>query len=313
MEKELSVHKATGEYCRRWLHANGLSPKTIASYSFDLKQFGAFVGTQTTVTEITIQCIEQWIVALQTQGYCASSIRRKIASVRGYFTYYKNRGVIQRSPCEGLRLRLQETRRLTPVIADEDLQTIMEYAQERVKKSEKASFGKRMLALRDRAIIRLLIATGMRVGELVAICQSRLSLTAGEIRIIGKGNKERLAFLVDEQDYTQIAEYMVLRIGMQLSHDNVFVNHRGNALTTEGVRRIIKTIAADCNIQSRITPHMFRHTAATRFLENGADLRVVQVFLGHASIRSTERYTHVSSSHLRAVIGRCHPLRRNAA
>ncbi len=313
MEKELSVHKAIGEYCRRWLHANGLSPKTIAAYSLDLKQFGAFVDPQTTVAEITIQCIEEWMVALQTQGYCASSLRRKIASVRGYFTYCKNRGVIQRSPCEGLQLRLQETRRLTPVIADEDLRVLLEYAQERVAKSANASISKRMLAFRDRAILRLLCATAMRVGELVAITFGQLSLNEGEIRILGKGNKERLAFLVDEQDHLQVGEYVALRNGMQLSHDYVFVNHRSDALTTEGVRRIIKTMVADCNIQRRITPHMFRHTAATRFLENGADLRVVQVFLGHASIRSTERYTHVSGSHLRAVIGRCHPLRRKAA
>lgn len=313
MENELSVHKAIGEYCRRWLHANGLSPKTIAAYSLDLKQFGAFVGPQTTVAEITIQCIEKWMVALQRQGYCASSLRRKIASVRGYFTYCKNRGVIQRSPCEGLQLRLRETRRLTPVIADEDLQMLLEYAQERVEKAANASVSKRMLAFRDRAIVRLLGATGMRVGELVAITFGQLSLTEGQIRLLGKGNKERLAFLVDEQDQSQVAEYIALRIGMQLSHDYVFVNQRGNALTTEGVRRLIKTLAVDCSIHRRITPHMFRHTAATRFLENGADLRVVQVFLGHASIRSTERYTHVSDSHLREVIGRCHPLRRKAA
>ena len=153
----------------------------------------------------------------------------------------------------------------------------------------------------------------MRVGELVSITFGQLSLAEGEIRLLGKGNKERLAFLVDEQDQSQMAEYIALRIGMQVPHDYVFVNQRGKALTTEGVRRLIKTLAVDCGIHRRITPHMFRHTAATRFLENGADLRVVQVFLGHASIRSTERYTHVSGSHLRAVLGRCHPLRRKAA
>lgn len=168
------------------------------------------------------------------------------------------------------------------------------------------------LAKRDYAIIRVLSATGIRVAELCELSVVDYLETESALRVFGKGSRERLAMLTMEEDRECLIDYLAERYRLEPKSDHLFLNGRGTALSTEGVRGVLRKAAAAADLPCHVTPHMLRHTAATCLLEHGADLRVVQTYLGHASVRSTERYTHVSNAHLRNVLERCHPL-RNAA
>jgi integrase/recombinase XerD len=138
-------------------------------------------------------------------------------------------------------------------------------------------------------------------------------LSTGSICIKGKGRKERFAFLIEPYEINEMKLYLSICSTFDMAHDRLLVNSRFEPLTEEGVRNILKRLAQKAGVDKKITPHMFRHTAATRLLENGADLRVVQEFLGHSSIRMTERYTHVSKRFLRHTLAKYHPLKMMAA
>lgn len=158
-------------------------------------------------------------------------------------------------------------------------------------------------------MVRLLIVTGVRVGELVALRLDDVRIAERTLLVQGKGNRERLAYVADLVTADTLGRYMRLRSVSWPDSPAMFVGTDGQALSTDGVRAIVASAAKAAGIARRVTPHMLRHTAATTLLENGADLRIVQEFLGHNSIRSTERYTHVARRHLFRVLRSKHPLR----
>jgi len=290
------------------LEAVDRAAKTQKAYSTDLKQFSTFLADRgvDTIDEVTPESIEGWVVALREKKSCPATLRRKIACLKVFFRYVEGRGQIQHSPFRWLSLRIQMPRPLTRSIDVPILTLLLSTIEER--NVQVGSPLCKLLRQRDKAIIRMLASTGMRVGELVSLQKCNFSDDMRTIRFIGKGRKERIAFLVMPDDSDCIIEYIKARDNYARDHEFLFVNRRGRAISSEGVRYLLRRIASEAGIKSRLTPHMLRHTAATRFLENGADIRLVQEFLGHSSIRSTERYTHVSPRHLREVMVRCHPL-----
>lgn len=308
---ELSVADAIRQYCDVWLRISNRSRKTVTGYKTDLMQLLHHLPRGIYLKTFTRDHIESWLVLLLQNEYQPSSIRRKIASTRSFFSYWVKRGILKQSPLNGLTIRLGETRHLTRVICSDDLFTLLEHFDGACN-SHTAMTIAGALARRDRAMVWILGATGMRVGELTGLsCQDILD-NGQVLRILGKGRRERLALLTSDVDQICLDEYLHYRPVIEPQTDRLFLNARGHPITTEGVRRIIREGCAHSGIHTRVTPHMLRHTAATRLLEQGVDLRIVQVFLGHASIRSTERYTHVSTQHLRAVLKQHHPLRAAA-
>ena len=162
-------------------------------------------------------------------------------------------------------------------------------------------------ASRNLALVDLLFATGMRVGEVSALDLIDFAVSDSCFRVKGKGGRDRLAFVVDEQTLRIQREHVVLRSSIASDSPALFVNASGERLSTQGIANIISQFRKDAGIERHITPHMLRHTVATLLLRNGVDIRVVQEFLGHASIATTQRYTHVTKDHLIEVLRKRHP------
>lgn len=295
---------AISQYCNVWLRIQNRSKKTISAYGHDLRQFAELIGKYRPLSELTQSDIERWILELHQAKYEHTSIRRKLASLRSFVTCWNNnhKGIVDLS--WRLRFETSSTRRLTRVLNGPDLSRLSQWL--RYTPPDQLDFW----SLRDRTIVQILLSTGIRVGELVGIT---LHSVAGDtLRVLGKGSRERLAFLVEPRGAHLLEIYVAQRSRRAVADDKLFLNRKGGPLTEDGVRSILRRVARKIEISQHITPHMLRHTAATKFLEHGADLRVVQVFLGHASLQSTERYTHVTNTYLRDALTKYHPLASNA-
>lgn len=310
-DAELSVLETVEMFCGRWLKISNRSKKTITAYETDLRQFVEMSAPGWPLADLNRYDVERWVLHLQDAECQPSTIRRKLASLRAFFTYAVETHLLARSPMCDLRVRLSECIRLTRVVPGDGILQILDCLQEKLPKKHGSS-KRDAIAHRDYAIVRLLGATGVRVGELCTLQCSDVIENGTCMRILGKGARERLALLVDDEDRNSLGNYQSLRTLLNPTTNQLFVNVHGTALSTEGVRLILRQAAQAAGITGHITPHMLRHTAATKLLEHGADIRVIQSYLGHRSIRSTERYTHVSTGHLRSVISRCHPLRSAA-
>jgi site-specific recombinase XerD len=162
-------------------------------------------------------------------------------------------------------------------------------------------------ASRNLALLDLLFATGMRVGEVSSLNLADFVVAEGFFRVKGKGGRDRLAFVVDEQTLRIQREHLSLRGSLRSDSPALFLNAAGKRLSTQGIANIISQFRKDAGIERHITPHMLRHTVATLLLSNGVDIRVVQEFLGHASIATTQRYTHITKDHLVRVLRQKHP------
>ena len=162
-------------------------------------------------------------------------------------------------------------------------------------------------ALRDLALVDLLFATGMRVGELSALDIKDFLTQEASFRVQGKGGRDRLAFAVDEKTIKIQQEHLHARTRIATDSPALFLNASGQRLSTQGIANVIAQLREQAGIERHITPHMLRHTVATLLLRNGADIRVVQEFLGHASIATTQRYTHITKEHMIAVLRKRHP------
>jgi integrase/recombinase XerD len=162
-------------------------------------------------------------------------------------------------------------------------------------------------ALRNLALVDLLFATGLRVGEVSALNVPDFFAREAVFRVKGKGGRDRLAVVVDEETLRIQRKYLQVRARIETRSPALFLNSSGMRLTTQGIANVIKQLRAEAGIERHVTPHMLRHTVATLLLRNGVDIRIVQEFLGHASIATTQRYTHVTKEHLRGVLRKRHP------
>lgn len=296
------------EFCSIWLPANRRSPRTISAYRVDLAQFACFVGDSAHSTEsVTRDHVLAWILSMQQEGLSGASIRRKIAALKSFFTALLRRGRLDTSPLRDLKLSLGGAIAVVRAVPRTAITALLQRARV-ASPCRNRSAPTRFEALRNYCIVRLLISTGIRVGELVAIRLDDIDLKSGTLLIHGKGLRERIVPICAAEDLSILKRYLALRTLSAPQSYTLFVSPRRTDLSTDCVRRVVRNLAAAAGL-SRITPHMLRHSAATLLLENGADIRVVQVLLGHHSIRTTERYTHVTRGHLRRAVARYHPLR----
>src|SRR5258708_18169145 len=202
----------------------------------------------------------------------------------------------------GLRVELAVSRTLPIFMTIDEVAAILREA------SRRFANGGDFLSLRDLAIIEVLFATGMRVGELVDRRLSDMRPHDRSLLIRGKGRRERLAFFVEPISYARITDYQTQRTATPSLDDSLFVNAAGRPLTTQSVANILRDLCTAAGIQKHVTPHTFRHTVATLLLRNGADIRIVQELLGHSSITMTQSYTHVVKEQMVRVVTACHPI-----
>jgi len=300
MEAFLSGYFST---CRR-------SAKTFAAYKLDLTQLKDYVGPVESLAAITADTLEKWALDMQKHEYAAVSIRRKFATARVFFSYWVRKGDIENSPLWRIRLDLGRERLLPRNLSAVDAKLFIEKAWAAIEDADRTA-GKPsdscFLRLRNLAGIEILFATGMRVGELVSLSLSDWREEDASFLVKGKGSRQRLAFLPDDRSLRAVQMYLSKRRAISGDDDAVFLNPRGKRISTQGIARVIVRSAKSAGISRRVTPHMLRHTVATLLLHFGTDIRVVQEVLGHASIATTQRYTHVSKEHMLAALRARHP------
>ena len=283
----------------------GVSPNTMAAYRNDLYQLTEYLETRRQdVTnghsweQINERTLSEYLLRLHDLGYSDTTRARKMASAKSLFGFLLGEGIITRDPTESLSAP-RVGRSLPEVLTVEEVDRLLTYT----------SNGDTPEAKRDRAMLELLYATGMRVSELVSLDMDDANFEQGYVICLGKGGKERV-IPVHQQAIAVLRQYLDQarpRLTSKRSGDAAFLNRRGDRLTRQGFWLILKGYAARAGLNGKITPHTLRHSFATHLLRGGAPLRHVQELLGHASITTTQVYTHLTTDHVRAEYDKAHP------
>lgn len=288
------------EYCEM---QKCLDQKTLKAYRIDLRQF-CEQTPETQIAEISSEVLEQYIARLHGQ-FKPKTAKRKIASIKAFFHYLDYREIIDSNPFNKIRIHFREPVILPKTIPLHTVELFLSTIYKQHKTA--ASPYKKQNALRDAAVAELLFATGMRISELCSLKVSDVNLSDGTILIYGKGSRERRLQIGSEAVLQILAAYNESVCGKRTSCRHFFLNHSGNALSDQSVRRMINKYTALASIEQHITPHMFRHTFATSLLDADVDIRYIQEMLGHSSINVTEIYTHVSVAKQKDILARKHP------
>ncbi len=283
-----------------------LSPHTLRNYVSDLRQFhqyllqkGLCLSRENRVDpgQVDLHGVRAYLGFL-SKTCRKSSVGRKIAALRGFFGYLVKEKIVPRSPLSGLSGPKQE-KPLPPFLSVDDVFRLLGGVR-----------GTRELDIRDRAVLEVLYSTGVRVSELVGLNWSDVDFQLGIIRVTGKGSKERIVPIGELalQALRDCGMEQRKRGGREMKGATpVFLNRRGDRITTRSIARVVEKYLKISGIPIRMGPHGLRHTFATHLLNSGADLRVIQELLGHVSLSTTQRYTHVNLDQLTAVYDRAHP------
>lgn len=279
----------------------GASNNTVAAYRNDLRQLVVYMkpkqdGKSWDSVDLTL--IQDFILDLKSRKYAETTVARKVAAIRSFFSFLQSEGMIAGNPIEGLASpRVGKT--LPKAISPNEVDELLEQPCKRSTPE----------ARRDRAMLELLYACGLRVSELVGLKLGEVSLTQGVVRIFGKGGKERLVPMGEEsvewlERYLRHARAELL--GEHRS-EAMFVTRRGDAMTRQAFWYLIKRYAVEAGISKPLSPHTLRHAFATHLLNHGADLRVLQMLLGHSDLSTTQIYTHVARERLKSLHAQHHP------
>ena len=287
------------EFCAHLEQSERRSPHTLRAYRSDLGQLHAFLaGRQVTLDRASRDDLRAFLAARFGSSQPATLLRKQ-AAMRRFYEHRVGLGQIEESPAR--RLASPKRRQSLPnVVAVDDCFALLE-----------APSGESAQGLRDRCLIELLYGAGLRVSELVGLDLQDLIDSATAVRVLGKGRKERLVPLV-EKPRLAVARWLERRVELGPLSDALFVNRRGGRLTARSVARHLERYALLAGARRHVHPHALRHSFATHLLDMGADLRGIQELLGHASLSTTQRYTHVSSERLVQVYEDAHPRARGA-
>lgn len=287
------------EYLRFIQIEKGLSENTIAAYRRDLNHYLNYLATQkiSNLDFIDRQIVQQWFGVLHDEGRSTKSIARFTSTIRSFHQFALREKYAAKDPTVLIETPKYE-RKLPDVLSIDEIDLLLTTPE--TSKNN---------GYRDRTMLELLYATGIRVSELINIEVEDVNLLMGFVKVFGKGNKERIIPLgetVIELLKTYIDNVRPQLLKKQVTH-TLFLNMQGKPLTRQGIWKIIKQTGAKAGIQKRLTPHTLRHSFATHLLENGADLRAVQEMLGHSDISTTQLYTHVSKTQIRKMYQQYHP------
>lgn len=288
-----------------------LSPHTLESYGKDLEKYESYLASEGVAAEKAAVADARGFVAwLTRQGLSPRSINRMVSGVRGWYRFLERRGLSAANPFAEIR-SLRTEKRLPSFLFEDEMARLVE-----MPSREPCPDGDEFWKLRDRAVLETLYSTGCRISELVSLDLPDVDLKNRTARVMGKGARERDLFL-GEAAVDVLREYMSRRtfhpaVAARSSKSAeeasaLFINRRGGRVTDRGVRFILGEYLARANLGKHVTPHTFRHSFATHLLDRGADIRAVQELLGHASLSTTQVYTHVGMERLKKVYRRAHP------
>ena len=272
------------------------SPHTVSGYCHDLGRFSNFASDRK-VDSLNTSDIREFLILLGEQGLSGASIARCLSSIKSFFKYLCLDKQLDNNPAEILNTP-RSYRKLPNVLSSQDIDNLLNCP-------DKNSF----LGLRDKAMLEILYATGLRVSELVNLKVSELDLEVGCIRTMGKGSKERIV-PIGSMAKKAVNNYLLNSRSALLKGQNaeeIFVTKRGGCMTRQGFWKLLKRYAIQSNIRANVYPHVLRHAFATHLLERGADLRSVQQMLGHSDISTTQIYTHILRGRLLEIHQQFHP------
>ncbi len=293
------------DYLRYLKLARNVSPRTINAYRADLEQFLGFMQFHPDLGPMRLHHLQRahvraFLADLQQSDYTRTSLARKLASIRSFCKWARRQRYIDSDPTIGI-LTIKQERKLPKFLRMPEIAALMDAPDKSTPDG-----------LRDRALLELLYASGLRAGEAHLLDLKDLDLTELEVHVRhGKGDKERVALLGDQaadalNDYLERGRPAMRRTCTE-NDAALFVNKFGRRLSDRGIRRIFDKYFTDASDRLKITPHVLRHSFATHLLDNGADLRAVQELLGHANLSTTQVYTHVTTERVKEVYDKAHP------
>ena len=302
------MKKALQDFLRYLRVEKNYSGHTLRNYQSDLHQFTHFLGDRSEPKSSSARIAPKEVGHLDVRAYLASlyrrnaksSVARKLSALRSFFAYLVRQGEIKQNPADMVSAPKMGKAIPDFLQVDETFQLMHGPDSDSV------------LGSRDRAILEILYSCGLRVSELTALNLDRVDLELGIIRVMGKGSRERVV-PVGSKAREALSGYMQRRgelLGMQVEQGALFLNNRGGRLSSRSVARLLKKHMQRCNIVRPLSPHGLRHSFATHLLDAGADLRAVQEMLGHVSLSTTQRYTHLSVDKLMAEYDKAHPRSR---
>ena len=308
----MTLATACGRFLEHARYAKGLSVHSLRAYGTDLRQFRAYAGDERKIGEIDRAVLEGFLRhLLDERRLLASSVKRRFATLKVMFAELERDAHLTESPFRRFELRLKLPRRLPRNLTKGELAALAPDLECRRRRTQPAA-GTGGDGLLTDLVILLLLTTGIRVGELTEIRLREIDLDDRSIRIRGKGNRERRVFLVGDMVTRLLRQYLDHRRrlanaaaagGLSGFEERLLLDGSGAPAKPADIRRLLRARSKALGLDRRITPHMLRHTAATRYLEQGVDIRYVQRLLGHASISTTEIYAAASDEGLRRAIG----------
>lgn len=282
----------------------GLSSHTVEAYFRDVRKFQQFLPTTNRLdpSSITSRHFSDFLAALKRGGLSVASITRNMAALRGFFGFLLREGVVAENPMRELG-SFQRIQRLPKTLPEQEVIRLLDSAR-----------GRKLEDIRDAAMLELLYGTGLRVSELVKLHMRQVNLVSGYVVVTGKGAKERVVPIGDMakeklEQYLASARHLFLK---RAPVPYVFVTRRGGALTRQGFWKLLRRRCRQAGLATSVSPHTLRHSFATHLLQNGADLRSVQSMLGHASLATTQIYTHVSRRQLKQAHSKFFPRQRGS-
>src|SRR5712691_3088801 len=294
----MNVQQAIADFLEHGHTVRNLSDRTLRAYQSDLSQFHHHVSDAKMV-EITPEDLEGYLDKLGTEPYRDTSIRRKVAALKVFFRYLEEQGVVNESPARRLKIKRPVENRIPTVLSTREIRALLSAPKDQItdlaamRDQSAGGRNRYFCAVRDNLILELLFSTGIRIGELVALNVTDVDLEKGEIHITGRATRGRVVALNTEAVIIAIRTYLDLRSERTLETPALFVGRSGTRLTIYSIENIFKKHVRLAEIKRHITPHALRHTMAAMLVSSGADIREVQMILGHASILSTQVYTRL--------------------
>lgn len=302
------LHRAHGYYVQDYLlHLSverSLGRRTIEEYEADLKVFFSWLeplfSEGLTLCKIDTRTIREFLTVLRNKnGYTAAGLNRKIACLKGYFSYLELEKILAVSPMARIR-SAKEGKLLPKVLSQAEVGRLLDTVEASLQETKFPE-----LRVRDRAIFELFYATGIRLSELVGLDRDDLDFGAQAMRVLGKGNKERVVFF-NETSAEAVQEYLEAT-PRKSPGGPLFLNRYGARISQRGVEKIFANVLLKSGLEKHASPHTLRHSFATHLLEEGSDLVTIKELLGHESLQTTQIYTNISKQRMKSVYQRSHP------
>jgi site-specific recombinase XerD len=303
----LNISTARARYIRWLVAGRDLSPHTIRAYEGDLASFERHLGPRAWVNDIDGEILVSFLETQKAAGLSSASLRRRASSLRGFSAWMRSQNLLDDDPWRGTKTVASRSRNLPRVLPARELNRLIRFLQAAAGGDRRHPPGPGRV--RDRPSqsttllgVLLMVATGMRVQETVGLRCQDIDLPGRTMRLVGKGRRERQVYLTNDWISDFAASYIEARSQLNPQHPCLLFNLRLDPLTPAAMRSRLVKAGEAADLAVRVTPHMLRHTAATQLIEAGVDIRYIQRLLGHASLSTTEIYTHVSDEALRRVV-----------